>query len=208
MSDLTESIQARYAEESLCDSVLGCGRVIEMLKLQPGERVLDLGCGRGYESLEAAVLVGPSGLVVGLDLTEEMVAVAARNAREKGIDNVRFVAGDIEKLVFGDNSFSAVQSNCVINHARDKPGVFREIYRVLKPGGRFVIADAVSRLPLPDYIKNDPLQRAACFGGAVTEAEYLHSVETAGFRRIDILHRREYVKNGFDFVSLTIQALK
>ena len=114
----------------------------------------------------------------------------------------------MEELLFADGSFDAVLSNCAINHARNKRRVFQEIYRVLKPGGRMVISDAATREPLPARIKNDPDQWAACFGGAVTEGEYLEAIRQAGFQPVEVLKRREYVKNGFDFISLTIRARK
>ncbi len=207
MSVISEAVQGRYRQETET-KCLGCGQVIDALNLQPGQVILDLGCGAGVETIQAAMLVGPSGKAVGLDLTDEMLKQAIGRAQSQKLDNVSFVRGDIENLPFSNNTFNAVQSNCVINHAPNKALVFSEIFRVLKPGGRFVIADAVSKLPLPNFIKDDPAEWAACFGGAVTEEEYLNSITRAGFSYIEILHRREYLKNGYDFISLTIQALK
>jgi arsenite methyltransferase len=208
MQETTTAIQARYSQEAPQSCSLGCGPVIERLNLQPGERVLDLGCGSGLESMQAACMVGDEGQVVGLDITADMVEAAIRNAEERQLNNVGFIHGDISCLEFDGDSFDAVQSNCVINHAPDKGRVFQEIYRVLRPGGRFVISDAVSKYPLPDNIKNDPDQVAACFGGAVTEAEYMNSILQAGFQKVEVLKRREYVKNGYDFLSLTVRAWK
>lgn len=209
MEALETKIQKRYAAEasSSCNS-LSCASNLDYIQLKPGQWVLDLGCGAGRETLEAARRVGRQGVVVGLDITSEMLKRAEENARAEDIQNARFVAGSIEALPFADNTFDVVISNCVINHALDKSQVYREIYRVLKKGGKFVVSDAVSKEPLPDHIKNDPDHWAACFGGALTEEEYLRSIADGGFRKIEILNRREYLKNGCEFASLTISAQK
>ena len=198
--------QTRYRELAGDSCNLSCGNNLAFLDLKPGNHLLDLGCGRGLETIRAAKLVGRTGLAVGLDLTPEMIAKAVENAAREGITNVHFMAGEIERLIFEDQSFDAVISNCAINHARNKTMVFHEIHRILKPTGKMVISDAVSKIPLPEHIKNDPEAWAACFGGAVTEWEYLQSIKTAGFDNIEILKRREYLKNGYDFISLTIRA--
>ncbi len=207
-SQLHQEIQDRYETEASSCSSLGCGSTLSTLGISSGERILDLGCGRGEETLQAAQLVGPSGFATGLDLTEAMVTKAIENAAGKGINNARFVQGDIETLPFPGESFDGVMSNCVINHAPDKLKVYREIRRVLRAGGRFVVADAVTKIPLPDHVKNDPEAWAQCYGGAVTETEYLNAIQKAGFSEIEILNRREYIKNGHDFISLTIKAVK
>ncbi len=201
-------IKKRYARESTsCDS-LGCDDNLPHLMIRPGDAVLDLGCGRGGETMQAAALSGDTGLAVGLDLTEAMVEEAARSAASRGVRNVRFLVGDIEDLPFDSDSFDRVISNCVINHARDKARVYAEIFRVLKPGGFFVVSDAVTKYPLPEQVKSDPEAWAQCFGGAVTENEYLSSIASAGFPQPEILKRREYLKNTYDFISLTIRAAK
>lgn len=204
----SDNIKARYAEESTANCSLSCGNNLGYLELIKGERLLDLGCGTGHETMEAAVLVGAQGQVTGLDLTPEMLIVAGQNAKERGLSNIVFINGSIEDLPFENNSFDAVMSNCVINHASDKEQVYREIFRVLKSGGRFVVSDAVSKEDLPERIKSDPDQWAACFGGAITEDNYFQCIRGAGFADINILDRREYLKNGYDFASLTIQAIK
>lgn len=137
-----------------------------------------------------------------------MILQAKAQAASVGTKNIDFVHGNIEDLPFEDMTFHAVMSNCVINHARSKTAVYKEIHRVLKPGGRFVISDAVTKEPLPDSVKNDPQAWADCYGGSVTEQEYLDSIQSAGFEQVNILHRREYIKNGYDFISLTILAHK
>lgn len=203
-----EKIKSRYETESCGCSTLGCGDTMDFMGIMPGEEILDLGCGRGEETLETARLVGPSGAAMGLDLTTAMVEKARQNALAEGIQNAGFVQGDIEFLPFKDRCFDGVTSNCVINHAKDKARVYREINRVLREGGRFVVSDAVTKVPLPREIKDDPDAWAQCFGGAVAEGEYLDAIRSAGFGDIVILNRREYVKNGYDFISLTIKAVK
>lgn len=205
---MKDEIQSRYSNESSNSCNLSCGSNIDLLSIVPGERILDLGCGRGNETIQAAQLTGPEGHVTGLDITRSMITAARSNAEASAVSNVRFIEGDIENLPFEDAAFDAVMSNCVINHAKDKSKVYSEIFRILKNGGRFVISDAVTRNPLPPEIKNDASAWAQCFGGAVTETEYLHSIKASGFGNIEILKRREYLKNGFDFISLTIAATK
>lgn len=208
MNGINDVIRSRYANESIDNCFLSCGNNLRYLRLKKGERVLDLGCGRGDETIEVALLLGEVGEAIGLDLTPEMIEIAEQNALEQGITNVSFVNASVEELPFEDNEFDAVISNCVINHAADKNKVYHEIFRVLKTGGRFVVSDAVCKEALPEHIKNDPDQWAACFAGAITEEEYLQSIQTAGFNDIQIVNRREYLKNGYDFASLTIQATK
>ncbi len=207
-NQLHERINDRYKEESGQCCSLSCGSTLDEIKVRRGESILDLGCGRGEDTIEAARLAGAEGMAVGLDLTEAMIEKAIALATQKGVRNAVFAQGDIEKLPFKNDAFDGVISNCVINHAKDKRQVYREILRVLKPNGRFVVADAVTKYPLPAEVKNDPDAWAQCFGGAITEEEYLENILTAGFGRVEILNRREYLKNGYDFTSLTIKAVK
>ena len=201
-------IVKRYTKESAKCSNLSCGSNLGFMDIELGEYVLDLGCGRGSETIEAARLAGQKGKAIGLDITPAMIIQAKAQAAAVGVQNIDFVHGDIESLPFEDMTFHAVMSNCVMNHARSKKAAYKEIHRVLKTGGRFVISDAVTKDPLPDFVKNDPQAWADCFGGAVTEKEYLDSIQDAGFEEVTLLHRREYIKNGYDFISLTILARK
>lgn len=207
-SQLQEKIINRYEGESSQSCSLSCGSTLDELEVRQGEEILDLGCGRGVDTIEAARLAGTKGMAIGLDLTESMVKQAIDYATREKVRNVAFAQGNIENLPFKENSFDGVMSNCVINHAKDKSKVYREINRVLKPGGRFVVADAVTKHPLPAEVKNDPEAWAQCFGGAITEEEYLESILNAKFDKVEILNRREYLKNGYDFISLTIKAVK
>lgn len=205
---MLNEIQSRYTKESGNCNNLSCGSNLDLLNIVQGENILDLGCGRGNETIQAAMLTGAEGKAVGLDITQAMIDAAHANAEDIGVSNAWFIKGDLENLPFDDSVFDVVISNCVINHAKSKKKVFSEIFRVLKRGGRFVISDAVSKNPLPEEIKNDPEAWAQCFGGAVTEKEYLDSIMSSGFTNIEILKRREYTKNGYDFISLTIRATK
>jgi ubiquinone/menaquinone biosynthesis C-methylase UbiE len=208
MSLIEENITRHYQGLSQEDACLSCGELLPFLELRTGERLLDLGCGVGREALAASRIVGDSGRVIGIDLTPEMIQMAFKTAKASDATNLKFMVGNMEDLQFENAFFNAVISNCAINHARNKDLVFQEIYRVLKPGGRIVIADAMTKKPLPAYIKNDPEQWAACFGGALTEQEFLDLVHDVGFQTVEVLKRREYIKNGFDFISLTIRTYK
>lgn len=205
---LHKQIIERYQMESSESCTLSCGSTIEELNVKPGEDILDLGCGRGEDTLAAARLTAPGGTATGLDLTEAMIQRAKQHAIEEKVINASFFQGDIENLPFKKENFDGVMSNCVINHANNKTAAYQEIYRVLRPGGRMIVADAVTKIPLPAEVKNDPEAWAHCFGGAITEEEYMASIFAAGFRNIEVLRRREYLKNGYDFISLTLKAVK
>ncbi|GAV24436.1 ubiquinone biosynthesis protein UbiE [Carboxydothermus islandicus] len=204
MIALLEKIIARYEKES--GEGLSCGNNIAMGSLKPGMIVLDLGCGNGGETIRAAQIVAP-GIAVGLDITEKLLEKGQKKAREQGVKNVVFIKGEIENLPFVGESFDVVISNCALNHARDKLKVYREIYRVLKEDGYFVVSDPVSLVELPPEIKNNEELWAQCFAGAEEESKYLRYIIDAGFT-LEILKRREYEKNGYPFASLTIKGTK
>lgn len=206
---MEKEIIQRYTREATTCSNLSCGSNLELADLQPGEWVLDLGCGRGADVLRAVDLIRPGGKAVGLDLTPAMLEQARVAARqEEKAEECEFIQGDLTRLPFPEATFDCVLSNCVINHVHDKFRAYREIARVLKPGGRMVISDAVSLVPLPEEVKQDPQAWADCWGGAITEEEYMAAIEAAGFQQIVILKRREYLKNGYPFASLTLRASK
>lgn len=205
---MLNEVQSRYTKESSSNCNLSCGSNLDYLKINFGESILDMGCGRGNETIQAALLTGSEGKATGLDITKAMIDAARTNAEEAGVKNAFFIKGEIDNLPFDNAAFDAVMSNCVINHALSKEKVYREIFRVLKYGGRFIISDAVTKDTLPPEVKNDPEAWAQCFGGAITEKEYLEGIIAAGFKHIDILNHREYEKNGYDFISLTIMAVK
>jgi SAM-dependent methyltransferase len=166
---------------------LGCGNPQAIAALQPGEVVLDLGSGGGLDCFLAARRVGPQGHVIGVDMTPDMVARARQNARNSGYSNVEFRLGEIEHLPVADEQVDVIVSNCVINLSPDKPRVFQEAFRVLKPGGRLAITDVVALKQLPDELRNDPGLTASCIGGAVVVAELEEMLNQAGFEQISIL---------------------
>lgn len=200
-------IVKRYTAEDE-NSNLSCGGNITFLDLHPGEKVLDLGCGRGEETLQAANLVGGDGFAWGLDITPKMIERAQERAEQVSIKNVVFLLSSMEKIPIEDASLDAVLSNCAINHVDDKVAVYREIHRILKSGGRFVVSDIMTESPLPSEIKQDPEAVAACFGGAITVKEYEEVLISAGFDRIEIYKERRYVKNGYEMISRTFQGKK
>jgi arsenite methyltransferase len=193
---------------------LGCGNPTAIAELKAGEVVLDLGSGAGVDVFLAANKVGPTGRVIGVDMTEEMVDKAKRIARDYGYRNVEFRLGEIENLPVEDESVDVIISNCVINLSPDKSKVFREAYRALKPGGRLTVSDIVSEGVIPDEIKNDPNAWAGCIAGALKQQEYLEKIKKAGFGDIQILSSREfYIENKANqtqekLLSITVKAFK
>jgi ubiquinone/menaquinone biosynthesis C-methylase UbiE len=171
---------------------LGCGNPTALAELQPGETVLDLGSGGGVDVLLSAARVGPSGFAYGLDMTDEMLALANRNANERNVENVRFLKGAIEHIPLPEASVDVVISNCVINLSFDKPQVLREAFRVLKPGGRLAVSDVVVQGSLPDDIRGNATAFAGCLGGALEEREYRSYLRDAGFADVDVEVTRVY----------------
>jgi ubiquinone/menaquinone biosynthesis C-methylase UbiE len=187
------SVQIGYRKEELqglpegTDLGLGCGAPIGLLELKPGETVLDLGSGAGIDAFLAAREVGPEGRVIGVDMTPQMLDRARRNAASVGHDNVEFRAGRLEALPVEDASIDAITSNCVINLVPDKAAVFREVARVLKPGGRMVVADIVLDAPLPEAVVQDLAAWVGCVSGALPRQEYIRLVESAGLGSVEVL---------------------
>ena len=178
--------------ETALGAAAGCGNPTAIAGLKEGEVVLDLGSGGGIDVFLAARKVGPTGKAIGVDMTDEMLALARRNAEELGFENVEFRKGDIEELPVDDESIDIIISNCVINLAPDKDKVFREAYRVLKPGGRITVSDIVTDGPLPQEIKENPDGWAACVSGALEAETYLQKIRDAGFEKVQILDRRGF----------------
>ena len=170
---------------------LGCGNPQVLADLSPGETVLDLGSGAGFDCFLAARAVGRTGRVIGVDMTDAMLRKARHNAQKAAIDNVEFRKGEIEHLPVDNDAVDVIISNCVVNLSPEKKAVLHEAYRVLKPGGRLAISDVVALRPLPEAIRNDPDLQCACVGGAVTVQELRHMLEAAGFERVRIEARKE-----------------
>jgi SAM-dependent methyltransferase len=168
------------------DMGLGCGNPVGLASIEEGDTVLDLGSGGGIDCFLAAQRVGEKGKVIGVDMTEEMIEKARGNAKRGGFDNVEFRLGEIEKLPVDDNSVDVIISNCVINLSPDKESVFKEAFRVLKPGGRIFVSDIVLLKELPEAVRNDVRAYVGCLSGAVLKDEYLGLIEKAGFGDITI----------------------
>lgn len=166
---------------------LSCGNPTAFATLRPGEVVVDLGCGGGLDVFLAAAKVGPTGRAIGIDMTPEMLELARRNAQQSGVTNVEFHQATIDELPLADASVDCVVSNCVLNLAPDKPAVFREIARVLKPGGRLAVSDIVLKRPLPAEIGDDLMAYIGCIAGAITVDEYRSGLRAAGFDVIEIV---------------------
>jgi len=171
---------------------LGCGNPTALAKLEPGETVLDLGSGGGIDVLLSARRVGPTGKAYGLDMTDEMLALAEQNKRKSGLTNVEFLKGEIENIPLPDNTVDVIVSNCVINLSGDKDRVLREAFRVLKPGGRFAISDVVVRGEVPEEIRKSRELWVGCVAGALSDTEYQQKLAAAGFAAIDIEPTRVY----------------
>lgn len=180
--------EARTAPEG-ANLGLGCGNPQAIAALKSGERVLDLGCGAGFDAFLAAGRVGPQGWVIGVDMTPEMVAKAHQNALRAGYENVEFRQGEIENPPLEDESVDVIISNCVINLSTDKPRVYQEAFRVLAPGGRLAVSDVVALGPLPEEVRQDLNLVSACIGGAAQVAELEGIMAEAGFEEIEITPR-------------------
>ena len=174
---------------------LGCGNPVALASLKKGEVVLDLGSGAGFDCFLATDRVGPEGKVIGVDMTPEMVDKARRNAQKNGINNVEFRLGEIENLPVADESVDIIISNCVINLAPNKERVFKEAFRVLKPGGRIMVSDIVLTEELPDYFRNNISTYVSCISGAMLKDEYLSAIKIAGFTGIEVLDEANFPVN-------------
>jgi SAM-dependent methyltransferase len=202
-SDLAGALQARYGALASSAGSLSCGDAVGAAGPREGETIVDLGCGRGGDVLRAAALVGPAGLAIGVDASEAMLEQARQRAA--GEARVRFVRGDLAAVPLPDRCADAVVSSCAVNHAPDKGAVYREIHRLLRPGGRFAVADVVSDRPLPDDVRRDPAAWAACYGGAIPEADYLDAVAAAGFSDVRVTRRTApYLRGGVSVHSITV----
>ena len=171
---------------------LGCGNPTALIDLKPGETVLDLGSGGGIDVLLSARRVGPTGKAYGLDMTDDMLALARENQQKAGATNVEFLKGEIENIPLPDNSVDVVISNCVINLSADKSKVLREAFRVLRPGGRFAVSDVIVRGHVPDSVRQSMLLWVGCIAGALEESDYRAKLADAGFADIDLEPTRTY----------------
>jgi arsenite methyltransferase len=190
--DLYQSSQTSLLPEQAVKASLGCGNPTALAQLHAGETVLDLGSGGGIDVLLSAKRVGPTGKAYGLDMTDDMLALARENQKQSGIANVEFLKGEIENIPLPDNSVDVIISNCVINLSADKDRVLKEAFRVLKPGGRLAVSDVVTRGKIPEEIRKSMLLWVGCIAGALTDVEYVSKLTKAGFDNIDLEPTRVY----------------
>ncbi|NVM52717.1 MAG: arsenite methyltransferase [Candidatus Helarchaeota archaeon] len=183
-------VELKDLPDDVTDISFGCGNPTAIAELKPGEVVLDLGSGGGIDVFLAAKKVGPTGKVIGLDMTPAMIERANTNAEKVGLQNVEFKLGEMESIPLIDDSIDVVISNCVINLSPDKAKVFRQIFRVLRPGGRIAVSDIVLNGKLPEFIKRDFEAWAGCVAGALQEGDYLQKIKDAGFTEVKVESKR------------------
>ncbi len=201
-ANLYDAAQAGEIPGDALLASLGCGNPTALANLNPGETVLDLGSGGGIDVLLSAKRVGPTGKAYGLDMTDEMLALAEENKRKSGIANVEFLKGEIEQIPLPDNSVDVIISNCVINLSADKDAVLREAFRVLKPGGRFAVSDVVTRGELLPEVRKNLLLWVGCVAGSLEENDYRSKLAAAGFEQIDLEPTRVYnVQDAREFLA-------
>ena len=201
-ANLYDPAQAEQVPEDAMLASLGCGNPTALTELNPGEVVLDLGSGGGIDVLLSAKRVGPTGKAYGLDMTEEMLALANENKRKAGAENIEFLKGEMEHIPLPDHSVDVIISNCVINLSADKDRVLREAFRVLKPGGRFAVSDVVTRGEITSKIRQSMLLWVGCVAGALGDEEYRGKLSAAGFEQIAIEPTRIYrARDAREFLS-------
>jgi SAM-dependent methyltransferase len=201
-SNLYNEKETDALPEAATAASLGCGNPTALAELKPGEIVLDLGSGGGIDVLLSARRVGPTGKAYGLDMTDEMLALARENQRKAGVANVEFLKGEIEAIPLPDHSVDVIISNCVINLSGDKEAVLREAFRVLKPGGRFAVSDVVTRGAVPEVLRRDMLLWVGCIAGALDEDEYRAKLAAAGFEAVTVEPTRIYrVEDAREFLT-------
>jgi SAM-dependent methyltransferase len=201
-SDLYDELQKGELPSTAVLASLGCGNPTALAELKAGETVLDLGSGGGIDVLLSAKRVGPTGKAYGLDMTDEMLALARENQKKSGLENVEFLRGEIEHIPLPDNTVDVVISNCVINLSADKDRVLREAFRVLKPGGRFAISDVVVRGEVPGEVRRNIELWVGCVAGALQDTEYRDKLAASGFEEVDLEPTRIYrVEDAREFLT-------
>jgi arsenite methyltransferase len=203
----TIEIEKRYSSLAEKECCLSCGGAIDLSEPKPGETCIDLGCGKGTDLIRLRESVGEYGRVIGIDIAEGMIAKAQRTVDKFGYTNVSVVRSELEHLLVPDQVADLVISNCTINHASDKRAVWREIFRVMRKGGRFVVSDIYSTEPVPAEYANDPAAVAECWAGAIPREEYLTILRESGFKNISVLEEsKPYQKGKISVASFTVSA--
>lgn len=203
----TIEIDKRYSQLAEKECCLSCGGAIDLSHPQSGEVCVDLGCGKGTDLIRLREAVGERGHVIGVDISEGMLAKAKKNIEKFGYKNVSLVRSELEQIEIEDRVADLIISNCTINHARDKRAVWLEIHRILKKGGRFVVSDIYSTEPVPAEYANDPVAVAECWAGAMTREEYMQILDETGFKNISIVEEsKPYAKGKITVASFTVVA--
>jgi ubiquinone/menaquinone biosynthesis C-methylase UbiE len=204
-----KEINKRYSDLAESSCCLSCGGAINHAQVKPGEVCIDLGSGRGTDTVRLAEKAGEKGFAYGIDISDGMINKSVETVRRLGIQNVEFISCPLEKLQLKIDTADLVISNCTINHSPDKQSVWNEIFRVLKKGGRFVVSDIYSTAPVPIEYRNDPVAVAECWAGSVTRVEYLEQIKEAGFDQVNILEESTpYEKGSIMVSSWTIAGVK
>lgn len=205
----TIEIDKRYTNLADTECCLSCGGAINYSEAKPGEVCVDLGSGQGRDVIRLAELVGETGFVFGVDISQGMIDKARKSAEKFGVTNVSFIKSDLEKIALPNKTADIIISNCTINHATDKQAVWNEVYRILKSGGRFIVSDIYSTSPIPDEYRNDPVAVAECWAGSITKPEYLDVLKLAGFESIQVIEEsKPYQKGKAEVASFTIAGTK
>ncbi|MBN2739053.1 MAG: methyltransferase domain-containing protein [Spirochaetales bacterium] len=203
------AIQVRYSDLAESDCCLSCGGAINHAEPREGEKCLDLGSGRGNDVIRMAQAVGETGMAYGIDISPGMIEKAEKNAAKLGVSNASFIHSELTKLPIVNNFIDLIISNCTINHVADKQALWNEVYRILKPGGRFSVSDIYSVKDVPAEWATDPEKIAECWAGAVTKDSYLLQLEKAGFKEITIIEESTpYKKGEIEVVSITFTGKK
>ena len=205
----TTHINIRYSELAATDCCLSCGTAANLSNAQPGEVCIDLGSGKGTDAIRLSEKVGDTGFVYGVDISDGMIASANKMAQKLDVKNVLFIQSDLESISIPSDTANLIISNCTINHVANKNAVWKEIYRVLKKDGRFVISDIYSTSRIAEEYRNDPVAIAECWAGAILKDEYLQIIEEAGFQNTRIIEESSpYAKGKTEVVSFTIAGEK
>lgn len=207
--DSIQEIDNRYTKLAKTSCCLSCGGAINHAKPQNGEICIDLGSGKGNDVVKLAKQVGGEGYVYGVDISQGMIVAAKENAKSQGVENVSFLHSRMDAFSIENDTADLLISNCTINHTENKSKVWAEVYRVLKPGGRFVVSDIYASDPVPEIFKNDPVAVSECWAGAVTREEYLNTLISIGFKELTILEESDpYSKGKITVSSWTIRGIK
>lgn len=209
MNHFTQALSERYDKLSKQSCCLSCGGAFALATVKPGFVCVDLGCGKGHDVLRMATMAGAEGLAYGVDISDGMIETAQKNATIMGADNVRFIKSKLEEIKLDNELANLVISNCTINHSLNQAQVWKEIGRILKPGGSFVVSDIYAIEPVPDFYRNDPVSVSECWAGAETKENYLRNIEAAGMIDIAVLEESApYAKGEIVVASFTITGKK